>query len=59
VSAGFVVTLFPNGIGNDAEIEIREKRCRTGYRVTLAQLYTILAMRAANIQARGRKSKGI
>lgn len=50
-----VVTLHP---GEPAEIEVREARRRTGYRVSIATLYTMLATRAAGLSApRGRRTR--
>lgn len=51
-----VVTLWP---GDPAEIEVRESRRRTGYRVTIAALHTMLAVRAAGIEARGRRARRV
>ena len=57
IPQGFVVILHPAESGMSESIEIREKGRRSGPRVELARLHTILAMRAAGITARGRKAK--
>ena len=52
-----VVTLFP---GDVPEIEVREAGRRTGYRVSIATLYTMLATRAAGLPGpRGRRARRI
>ncbi|OFV89549.1 MAG: hypothetical protein A3J75_05070 [Acidobacteria bacterium RBG_16_68_9] len=48
--SSLVVTLIPaRDADGDASIEVREWRRRDGFRVTLGQLYVILAMRAAAV----------
>ena len=43
-----VVTLWPARDG-EPEIEVREARAHTGYRITVARLFTMLAMRASGV----------
>lgn len=55
---GLVVIMEPAQHGHDAMITVREKGRRTGYTLTLPQLYVVLAQRAADHKRatrRGRK----
>lgn len=53
-STGFMVTLLP---GNPAFIEVRERRRRKGYVISVAHLHTMLALREASIPARKRRNR--
>lgn len=44
-----VVMLIPASERGPAEIELRESRRRVGYRISVQQLYTMLARRAAGL----------
>ena len=48
---GYMVTLLP---GNPALIEVRERRRRKGYVISVAHLHTLLALREASIPVRKR-----
>lgn len=50
-----VVTLWPATETSVAEIEIREKGRRAGYRVSIASAFTMLATRAAGLTMQGRR----
>ena len=56
-----IVTLFPATDASPAEVEVREAYCRTGYRWTVAQLFTHMACQSAGVlpRGRGRRAKGV
>lgn len=51
-TTGYSVTLLP---GDPALIEVRERRRRKGYVISVAHLHTLLALREASIPTRRRK----
>lgn len=52
-----IVTLHPATMTTAAEVEVREKGRRGGYRITFGSLLTALATRAAGLEMQGRRAR--